>query len=57
MKLGNKFKAEWLTSKEIKVQLKVSGCELMHLREKGELEFKKDGNSYLYKLPKNTKEL
>jgi hypothetical protein len=31
--------------------LKVSGCELMHLREKGRLEFKKSGNAFLYQLP------
>jgi hypothetical protein len=41
----------WLSSKEIKAQMKISGCELMHLREAGELEFKKVGNGYLYKLP------
>jgi hypothetical protein len=31
--------------------LKVSGCELMHLRENGRLEFKKSGNAFLYQLP------
>jgi hypothetical protein len=56
MKLGNKHESEWLTSKEIKIQLNVSGCELMHRREKGELEFKKVGNAYFYKLPKKYRE-
>lgn len=45
----------WLSSKEIKIQLKISGCELMHRRERGELEFKKVGNAYLYKFSKSTK--
>jgi len=47
---------DWLNSKDIKKQLKLSGCELMHLREKGELEFKKVGNAYFYKLPKSSLE-
>ena len=42
---------DWLSSKEIRTHLKISGCELMHLREKGKLEFKKIGNAYFYKLP------
>lgn len=41
----------WLSSKEIKTRLKISGCELMHLRVKDKLEFKKIGNAYFYKLP------
>lgn len=39
----------WLSSTKIKSLLKISGCELMHRRESGELEFKKVGNAYLYK--------
>jgi len=42
---------DWLSSQEIKTELKITGCELMHLREEGELEFKKVGNAYFYKLP------
>jgi hypothetical protein len=42
---------DWLSSKEIRTHLKISGCELMHLREKGKLEFKKMGNAYFYKSP------
>jgi len=42
----------WLSSKDIKKHLKLSGCQLMHLRESGELEFKKNGNAFFYKLPK-----
>jgi len=41
----------WLSSKEIRTHLKISSCDLMHLREKGKLEFKKVGNAYFYKLP------
>jgi len=47
---------KWFSSKEIKTELKVSGCELMHRRERGELEFKKLGNAYFYKLPKQASE-
>ena len=43
----------WFSSTEIMTQLKISGCELMHRRERGELEFKKKGNAYLYKFPKS----
>ena len=41
----------WLSSKKIKSELKISSCKLMHLRESGKLEFKKVGNAYFYKLP------
>lgn len=41
----------WLTSKEIKRELKISSCELMHRRVSNELIFKKVGNAYFYKLP------
>lgn len=43
----------WLTSKETMRILKVSSCELMHRRERGELPFKKKGNSYLYNIETN----
>ena len=43
---------DWLSSIEIRSHLKISGCELMHLREKRKIEFKKVGNAYFYKLPK-----
>jgi hypothetical protein len=47
----------WLSSKEIKTRLKITGCELMHLREKGKLEFQKVGNAYFYKLPQQLSNL
>ncbi|MDX1282969.1 hypothetical protein [Shewanella colwelliana] len=40
----------WLTSKEAMKHFGLSGCELMHKRENGELTFKKQGNAYLYLL-------
>ncbi|MCW3072891.1 MAG: hypothetical protein JWO44_2781 [Bacteroidetes bacterium] len=40
--------AEWLNSKEVMEALKISSCDLMHLREKGEMHFKKVGNSFYY---------
>lgn len=38
----------WLTSKEAMKALKVSGCDLMHRRERGELQYRKQGNAYYY---------
>ena len=43
-----KNESNYLTSKEMRKQLKVSGCELMHLREAGKLKFVKKGNAYHY---------
>ena len=38
----------WLTSQETRKRLSISSCELMHLREAGQLQFKKQGNAFLY---------
>lgn len=38
----------WLTSKEVEKELKISSCDLAHLRQEGKLEFIKKGDSYLY---------
>jgi hypothetical protein len=46
----------WLTSKEAKKVLKVSSCELMHLRVAGKLPYKKQGNAYFYQIPLNSKQ-
>jgi hypothetical protein len=43
-----KSESKYLTSKEKRDQLKVSACELMHLREAGKLKFVKKGNAYIY---------
>ncbi len=40
----------WLTSKETQKLLKISSCELMHLRVSGKLKFKKQGNAYYYQV-------
>jgi hypothetical protein len=41
----------FFTSKEMKAILKLTDCELMHLREANKFEFKKKGNAFLYSLP------
>jgi len=38
----------WLSSDETRKQLRISSCELMHLRESGHLSFTKRGNAFLY---------
>ena len=38
----------WLKSKEVEKELKISSCELSHLRQKGTMNFIKKGNSFLY---------
>lgn len=43
----------WCSSKETKRALKISDCELMHMRSAQNLEFKKTGNAYFYLLDKN----
>ncbi|CAM3512462.1 hypothetical protein [Shewanella pealeana] len=45
----------WLTSQEAMKHFGVSGCELMHKRESGELTFKKQGNAYLYLITPKSK--
>ena len=39
----------WLTSDEARRALRISSCELMHLRLAGKLRFSKKGNSFFYK--------
>ena len=41
----------WLSSKDTQKRLHISGCELSHRREAGELVFEKRGNSYFYRFP------
>lgn len=43
----------FLSSKEIKAILKITDCELMHLRTANKLQFQKKGNAFLYSLPSN----
>ena len=42
------FAADWLTSQEARKRLRIASCELMHLRDAGQLRFKKQGNAFLY---------
>ncbi|GAA4273615.1 hypothetical protein GCM10022258_29090 [Aquimarina gracilis] len=44
----NTKNSKYLSSKETKKALKISGCKLMHLREDGKIEYVKKGNAYLY---------
>jgi hypothetical protein len=39
---------DWLTSSEARKELRVTSCDLMHLRQAGHLRFKKDRNAFLY---------
>jgi hypothetical protein len=41
-------KEKWLSSKEALKYLKITDCELMHRRERGELKFEKRGRAYFY---------
>ncbi len=41
----------WVRSDEARRRFKLSTCDLAHARESGEIEFKKVGNAFLYKLP------
>lgn len=40
----------YLSSKEMRKKLKISSCELMHMREAGKLEYVKKGNAFLYSI-------
>jgi len=39
---------EWLKSQEVRRLLRISTCQLAHLRHEGKLKFRKVGNAYLY---------
>ena len=39
--------SNWLKSGEIRKKLKLSTCELAHLREAGKLLYRKKGDAYL----------
>lgn len=41
-------KTKYLSSKETMKALKVSSCDLMHLRQEGKLKYIKKGNAYYY---------
>jgi hypothetical protein len=55
--MGPKSKqGDWLDSKEARKELKVSACDLSHMREAGKLRFRKDRNAYRY-LKKDVRDL
>ena len=39
---------EWLRSAEVRRRLRLTTCQLAHLRTSGEIGFRKSGNAYLY---------
>ncbi|MEO8498786.1 MAG: helix-turn-helix domain-containing protein [Planctomycetota bacterium] len=39
----------WLTSAQVRKRLKISTCDLAHLRQGGKLRSRKQGNAYLYR--------
>lgn len=39
---------QFLTSKEVKVILKIQDCDLAHMRNTGKLQFIKKGNAFMY---------
>lgn len=41
----------WLRSEEVRRLLRISTCQLAHLRQEGKLEYTKVGNAYLYLAP------
>ena len=43
-----KNESRWLSSKEVQRTVNIKGCELMHYRTQNKLDFKKQGNAYLY---------
>ena len=43
-----KMDPKYLKSKEIQKKLKITSCELMHLRVEGKLNFIKKGNAFFY---------
>ncbi len=44
----NEPEINYMPTKEAKKLLKVSGCQIMHLRDSGKIQFKRKGNGYWY---------
>ena len=45
---NQKQQGKWFSSKEAMKHLKISACELMHRRVRGDLKFEKRGRAYFY---------
>ena len=39
---------DWLTSAEVRKSLRISTCDLAHLRKQGKIRAEKRGNAYFY---------
>lgn len=39
---------DWLDSKEARMELEVSACDLSHIREAGKLRYRKEGKAFRY---------
>ncbi len=50
-RLSEESDNSWVRSDEIRRRLKLTTCELAHMRDSGKLPFKKQGNAYLYHSP------
>lgn len=50
-RLSTSTDGQWLRSDEIRRRLKLTTCELAHLCETGKINFQKQGNAYLYRVP------
>lgn len=48
--LNDETPVRWVRSAEARKELKLSTCDLAHMRDAGMIEAKKVGNAYLYKL-------
>jgi hypothetical protein len=44
----NEIKEDYMPTKEVKSKLKVQACDVMHLREAGQMQFTKKGNAFWY---------
>lgn len=42
-------KSKWVKSSDARKIVKASTCDLSHMRQDGKIQYKKEGNSYLYK--------
>ena len=50
-RINDEIPVRWVRSDEARKELKLSTCDLAHMRDAGKIEAKKVGNAYLYKLP------
>jgi len=48
LKTKKTLEKDFLSSREAMAHLRISSCDLMHLRLQGKLNFKKKGNAYWY---------